>query len=101
MSEKVVVVKLSTGEEVIARLGEEKSEDTIILVKPRGVAMVPGPQPGQMGMTLVPLLASNPDADVAVYKSHIVATAVPTSELQKGYIENTTGLAIASSVPGQ
>jgi len=93
MSE-VQVYKLITGEEVISRIGEEK-ETTITLVKPRVVAIGPGPG-GQMSITLIPLLASNPDGDLELEKSAIVGrpNGEIAKELEAGYLEQTTGLAL-------
>ena len=51
MSE-VKVLKLTTGEEVIARVGQEV--DNIILEKPMTMAPVPGQTPGQVGCAMVP-----------------------------------------------
>jgi hypothetical protein len=95
MSE-VQVFKLITGEEVISRISEKKeSETTITLVKPRVVAIGPGPN-GQMSITLIPMLASNPDGDLELERSAIVGRPTGDVEkaLEKGYLEQTTGLAL-------
>lgn len=99
MSEEVVVFKLSTGEELMGRLGKQ-DDDTATINKPVSIAMVPGPQQGQMGISLVPFLVSNTDADsVAIMRAHIVATARPNKDLESRYIEATTGLSLATSMP--
>ncbi len=95
MAQQIVVFKLISGEEVIGRMGEKK-DDRIFLEKPRAVAVTQGQQPGQMGIALVPFLASNPDGDIAILETHIMATAVPTPELENGYIQQTTGIALAT-----
>jgi hypothetical protein len=91
---EVQVYKLITGEEVISRIGGETTTTTT-LVKPRVVAIGPGPG-GQMSITLIPLLASNPDGDLELEKSAIIGR--PTGNIEKaleaGYLEQTTGLAL-------
>ena len=93
MSE-VQVFKLITGEEIIARVGVT-SDDAITLVKPRVVAIGPGPG-GQMSVTLIPLFASCPDGDFVLNKSVIVGTPTGTitKELEKGYLEQTSGFVL-------
>ena len=88
------VYKINTGEEVIARIGKE-DEETIVLEKPRVVAIGPGPN-GQMAVTLIPLLASCPDGDFALEKHAIVGQPKSelNEELEKGYIQQTSGIAL-------
>lgn len=88
----VQVYKLITGEEIIARIGEEK-EDTITLKSPRVVAIGPGPN-GQMSVTLIPLFASCPDGDFELAKHAIVGTPIGdiTEQLEKGYVAQTSGI---------
>ena len=94
MGSEVRVYKLTTAEEVISRVGEE-NEDTITLEKPRVVMIGPGPN-GQVSVTLIPLLASDPDGDFVLEKSMIVGQSKGkvTEELEKGYLSQTSGLAL-------
>ena len=48
----VKVLKLTTGEEIIARV--EQQRDYMMLEKPMTMAPVPGQTPGQMGFAMVP-----------------------------------------------
>ena len=96
MADKIVIFKLISGEEVIGRMGDTTEDNRIVLSRPRAVAVTQGSAPGQMGIALVPFLASNPDGDIAVAQDHIMATAAPTKELEDGYIQQTTGIALAT-----
>ena len=92
--ENIRVFKLISGEEVMGRLVREDKK-YYILSKPRAVAIGPGPN-GQVSVTLIPLFASSQDGDITIYKSGIVAEPDKISlELEKGYIQQTTGIALA------
>ena len=94
MGDEIKVFKLVTGEEVITRVIKEYG-DHYTLSKPRVVAIHPGPD-GKVAVTLIPLLASSQDGDVQIFKSAIIGQAMSTnSEIERGYIEQTTGIALA------
>lgn len=92
------VFKLTTGEELISRVTEE-TDDSYVLSKPRVVAISPT-QSGQMSVTLIPLLASAPDCEFTLSKSVVVGKPTDgiNSELEKGYMEQTTGLDLSQSI---
>lgn len=88
MSQEVIALKLSSGEEVVARV-EEREDDYLTLDR----AMIVGVGPGQDGnptVQMMPWLAANQDATVRVYNSHIVASFAPHAELEKGYLQQTS-----------
>ena len=93
MSE-VRVFKISTGEELISRIKEDNG-DSYVLEQPRVVAIAPQAN-GQVSVTLIPLFASNQDGDATLHKAHIVGEPDRINdELEKGYVEQTTGIALA------
>jgi len=99
MTDTVVLFKLSTGEEIVGQINEAEADaDQIVIVKPRTLMMVQGRSPQEMGMTLVPFLMGNQDGDIAVFRNHIVATSKPNADLEKGYLQNTTGLDLTSKM---
>jgi hypothetical protein len=92
--DNIRVFKIMTGEEIISRVTEE-TDTTFTLNKPRVVAIAPGPN-GQVSVTLIPLFASNQDGDAGLEKAAIVAEVSEINdELEKGYIQQTTGIALA------
>lgn len=94
MEEDIKVFKLVTGEELMSRVTDE-DDDSFTLSKPRVVAIGPGPN-NQVSVTLIPLFASSQNGIIRLNKSSIVATPVEFSpELEKAYIEQTTGIALA------
>jgi hypothetical protein len=90
MSQDVVAIKLSTGEELIARRTNENDE-TITLDRPSIIALGQRPD-GSIGIQLMPWFASNQDSEVIIWKNHIVAETEPNDDLAKGYIKETTGI---------
>jgi hypothetical protein len=94
MANEVYSWKLDTGEEVVGSLVSINIENgTFTVNRPRAIAIMPG-RNGQMGMTLVPFMASNQDGDIELSTAHIVASTTPAKDLQKGYLESTTSLVL-------
>ncbi len=91
MSE-VKVLKLTTGEEVIARVRQEG--DNIILEKPMTMAPVPGQTPGQMGFAMVPWMMAAKGDSIQISLSHIVVETEAKSEIEKNYLASITGLSL-------
>ena len=91
MSE-VKVLKLSTGEEVIARVGQEK--DYIVLEKPMTLAPVPGQTAGQMGFAMVPWMMAAKGDNIQLSLTHIVIETEAKSEIEKNYLASITGLSL-------
>lgn len=92
---EVVVLKLSTGEEIISRVVSYVAENnTIVLDRPRVMHIVPGRGPDQVGMTLIPFMIGNQEGEVKIYRNHVVAETTPPRELVDGYLQNTSGIAL-------
>jgi hypothetical protein len=86
--EEVVVLKMISGEEMIARVVSE-NENTIVVKDALSIA--PGPQ----GVGLIPSLFTVEEAaEVAVTKNCIAMRAAPKSEVKSKYLETVTGLTI-------
>ena len=86
---EVTSLKLSTSEELVARVVERK-EDSIVLDRPLAIGLVQGPQ--GVSMQLIPFMASNQDGTITVFNNHIVAETVPAKELQDGYLNQTSAI---------
>lgn len=89
---KVKGFKLINGEEIIARftVGDGGS---YVLEKPR----VLGFQETQQGMGLgfMPYIIGNPDADVVISKTSIIAEYEPRPEIEKAYMQQTSKIQLA------
>lgn len=97
----IVLYKLSTSEEVIAR---QKSfdDETIVVEDPRVVTFMPNQQTGQVGVSLMPFMIGVMDqsisSEVRLARSHIVASAKPSKELEDGFIQQTTGIDLTTKL---
>ena len=93
MSQKVVALKLSTGEEIIGRV-ENRTEQTITVDRPNIIGLVPSQ--GGIHIQLMPWFASNQTGSVEINAAHVVGETEPAGELEKGYLEKTSGISLVT-----
>ena len=91
MSE-VKVLKLTTGEEIIARV--KQNRDYMELEKPMTLAPVPGQAAGQMGFAMVPWMMAAKGDFIQLSLSHIVVETEAKSEIEKNYLAYITGFSL-------
>jgi len=96
MANDVKVLKLITGEEVMARVSNNLSNGggLITLDKPMTLQAVPGQQPGQMGFALVPWLMSGKNEKITISIDHVIAQDDPKNQPEKNYLASVTGLTL-------
>jgi hypothetical protein len=86
---EVVTLKLSTGEELIAKL----IEDGVLyykLSKPMVLSMT------QKGVGMMPYLFTvNPDKEIKLFKTNVVVMEVTDKDFATAYTQQTTGIALA------
>ena len=91
----VIALKLSSSEEIIARVSDRDGA-TISVTKPMVVGIGPSPDnPRGPVIQMIPWVVSNQDGDIVINTNHVVAETVPHKEIVDGYIQQTTGIAIA------
>lgn len=97
MDHDVIVYKLNTGEEIIGTLTEDDRENSeVIIGRPRQLAMTPVSQ-GQVGLSLLPWLASAPDEDVVLRRDAIVGRPIRVpKQLEDAYLQSTSGIQLAT-----
>lgn len=84
-------IKLVTGEEVITRLVDDRSDAYVIN---RPVTLVPTAQ----GTAMVPyLMTADVDSDITLDKSKVIVAALSKKELSASYIQVTTGITTINS----
>ena len=94
MTNDVKVLKLITGEEVIARVTEEKN-NLITLEKPMILQMLaPDRTTGQVGFALVPWIKAAKNEKVIISTEHIIAEDEGSEQTQKNYLQLVTGLSL-------
>lgn len=83
-----VSMKLSSGEEIIARLVEEGT-DFYKVAKPLMVAVT------QQGLGLAPFMFTvEPDAEMKLAVSNVLTISKTEKEMASQYVQNTTGLTV-------
>ena len=95
MANDVKVLKLITGEEVLARVSNDLSngDGLITLNKPMTLQAVPG-QGGQVGFALVPLFMSGKNENITISIDHVIAQDEPNAKSEKNYLSAVTGLTL-------
>ena len=94
MANDVKVLKLITGEEVIARVTEEKN-NLITLEKPMILQMIPPTtSTGQVGFALIPWMKAAKNEKVTISIDHIIAEDDPKGHAEKNYLAQITGLSL-------
>jgi hypothetical protein len=85
----VVALKLSTSEEVIARIEDVENPETITLNKPMSFMMGPN------GVGLVPFFFSAPkDFKATISRTNIIAMIAPDENVAKQYQRQTSSLIV-------
>jgi hypothetical protein len=86
---EVITVKLTSGEEIVAKLTEETAS-YYKLSKPMVIGM------GQKGPGLMPYLFTvNPNKDIKLLKQTVTVAEATDEVFAKQFIESTSGIALA------
>ena len=95
MANDVKVLKLITGEEVIARISEEERSDLITLEKPMTLQMIPPTtSTGQVGFAMVPWIKAAKNEKIKISTEHIITEEEPSEKTEKNYLQIVTGLSL-------
>ena len=93
MANDVKVLKLITGEEVIARVSEESS-NLLTLDKPMTLQMMPPTSTGQVGFALVPWMKAAKNDKTTISIEHVLVTDEASDQTEKNYLQVVTGLSL-------
>lgn len=88
-----VVLKLSSGDEIVGQI-KGIYGDYLNVKQPLQVTIMRGPD-GQPGKALMPLMMLAPESNVLVYRACIVCAVIAPDEVEKAYIQETSGLVLA------
>ena len=87
-SGEVVSLKLSSGEEIVAKLVEDHA-DSYELAKPLTLSV------SQQGVGMIPFMFTvNPEKTIKINKSCVVAAQVTDRQFANQYTQGTTGIAL-------
>lgn len=108
---QVLSFKLITGQEVVAEIADKKtssilmesgSRDTrdvieYVLRRPHVLEFQPV-GPGQIGLAFVPWTLSNPELEsVSIPANMIISVFSPSEKVERQYLQQTSGISIAST----
>ena len=93
MANDVKVLKLITGEEVIARITEEEN-NLIILKNPMTLQMLPPTSTGQVGFALVPWMKAAKNDNMTISIEHVLVTDEASDHSEKNYLQIVSGLSL-------
>ena len=93
MANDVKVLKLITGEEVIARITEEEN-NLITLKNPMTLQMLPPTSTGQVGIALVPWMKAAKSDKMTISIEHVLVTDEASDQSEKNYLQVVTGLSL-------
>lgn len=96
MSQQINLIKLVSGEEIIATI-EEETPSMVVVSKALMLHMVQtGPQ--QYGIQLYPFLKGAPDETFPIYPHAIITTLPVPDDLSRSYLSQTSGIEVVSSM---
>lgn len=85
----IITIKLMSGEEVVARLEEDK-EEVLAVAKPRAIVNIPN-----KGIGLGPFVFTVPqNAGIEIFKKNVVCYAETEDGMARQYTEGTSGLTL-------
>lgn len=85
---EVISMKLSSGEELVAKLVEE-TDRGFKVSKPLVLSI------GQQGVGMIPFMFTvNPEKEVVINRSSVIAAQVTDSKFADQYTQGTTGIAL-------
>lgn len=87
----LISFKLVNGEEVIAKLIEERTDEYVIS-KP--ITLAPSPQ----GMAVIPYVMTADLKQTTLKKQHVIVCGISNADLEPAYIQATTGIATINSI---
>lgn len=95
----IVTIKMVTGEELIAKL-VTLGNDHVVITKPL-IATLGQDRNGNVGIQMLPyfVLTGDADAKLTISNQHIVTKTPTTEQAKSGYLQQTTGLTLASNAP--
>lgn len=97
----IVTIKLSNGDEVIAKVAEI-NEFKITVTKPLLMVLSQDPRTGQPGVQMAPfwMMGGDPVANYPINRSHIVVVVKANQDAATSYISQTTGLVMPGVAGG-
>lgn len=95
-ADDICVIKLASGEELIAKFHEE-TDAGVSISKPLILNLGMDQKTNQVGIQMIPafMLAASNDMRLTIRKHAVICLAKAADDAKNGYIRNTTGIVMA------
>ena len=93
MTQEVYVLKLKSGEELIARIDTEYMKTTIVLDQPMGIQVMMQ-QGGKPGFAMIPWMMACDDKKFTIDINEVLKKGKARNEMEKQYLSAVTGLSL-------
>ena len=93
MTQKVYVLKLKSGEELIARIDPNDIAPTIVLDQPMGIQVMMQ-QGGKPGFAMIPWMMACDDKKFTIDSNEVLTKGKARDEMEKQYLSAITGLSL-------
>ena len=93
MTQKVKVIKLKSGDELIARFGRDSLNHTIVLDHPMAIQVVMQPG-GKSGVAMMPWIKASDDTKFTIDSDEVLTEGKAKYEMEKQYLSVVTGLSL-------
>ena len=90
---KVKVIKLKSGEELIARIDPNDIAPTIVLEQPFAIQVMMQPG-GKPGFAMVPWIMASDDTKFTIDSNEVLVKGKARDEMEKQYLSAITGLSL-------
>ena len=90
---KVVAMKLVSGEEIIGRVIEQDSVS--VTMSHVRVVCLQQDQTGRYGVGMMDYIVSNKDCEITIDRDKAVTMFDASQEIEKAYLQNTSGIQLA------
>lgn len=91
----VITIKLSNGDELIARFAS-LTDSHVTITKPMLMVLAQDPRSGQPAIQIVPfwMVGADKDGKYPINRNHVLCMVKANAEAAKGYMAQTTGLTL-------
>lgn len=94
----VRLYKLVSGEEIVASVVDESTNQDYVTVKTACSLQVVPKGPQQYALALLPYMRGEPDGEIKLFKLAIASEVDANADLERSYLSQTSGIEIASSL---
>ena len=92
-TQKVKIIKLKSGEELIARFGHDSLNHTIVLDQPHEIQVIMQPE-GKPRVAMMPWIKASNDTKFTIDSDEVLTKGKARNEMERQYLSAITGLSL-------